>query len=446
MEFLDRVDIKAVGKSVIELLIQTGAFDRFGVPRETLTGNLERAVEHALKKKEDKQLGQSSLFDGTGETEFPDFVFEKFPETSRADKLNIEKKLIGFYFSGHPMDEYKEIWQKAVKVNLGDPENLKTGSCILVGIIKTIKSIITGKGDKMAFATLADYNGEIEVAFFARAWEKCQSHVEADKVAILRGKIEYQEDKDRRSFLADEWVRAQEIDAVIKEEEAQERKWEKFRNTWLYMADLKSGGLGNVKKGSYTIVGFLKSKREKTDKNGNEMAFGTLQDYQGEIDLVFFSKAWAECRDLLAIDEIVALKGSIDPENDRNPRKPGFKVSSIADIAQLTRSASRKAAAGEEPPELPSAKAGDTLKTAPLDANPGGAIHIRLNAGAADNDETLYPLRDYLAGNSGRCPVYIHLQTGAGEKVIRTATGVATEIGPPQALENCAVVAEAWRE
>ncbi|MDR1637171.1 MAG: DNA polymerase III subunit alpha, partial [Treponema sp.] len=320
MDFLDRVDIKAVGKKVVELLIQTGAFDNLaagpgqsrkdGQNRGILLGNLEKAVEYVQNIKDEKKFGQASLFGDTGEKEYPDFLFEPFPETSREEKLRLEKELIGFYFSGHPMDEYREIWQKIVKVDLGNPESFKTGSCILVGIIKSLKTIVTSKGDRMAFATLADYNGEIEVTFFSRAWEKCGDQVEVDKVAILRGKIEYQKDKDHYSFVAEDGINAGEADAAAREEEARERKWDKFRNIWKYTADLKSGGLGKAAKGNYTVVGLLKSLREFKDKKGSDMAFGTLEDYEGEIPLVFFARVWAECRDLLNLDEIVALKGS----------------------------------------------------------------------------------------------------------------------------------------
>jgi DNA polymerase-3 subunit alpha len=447
IDFLDRVDIKAVGKKVIELLVQTGAFDSFGVSRETLAGNLERAVEYAQKKKEDKELGQSSLFEDTEESGFPDFEYEEAPAAGRAERLNLEKQLIGFYFSGHPMDEYREIWQKAVKADLGRPDSLKIGNCILVGIIKSVKTITTGKGNKMTFATLADYNGEIEMTFFARAWEKCQSRVEAGKVAMLRGKIEYQQDRDRRGFIVDDWVSAQEVDAVIKETEEQERKWDALRNTWVYMADLKSGSLARAEKGSYTIVGFLKSFREIKDRNGGDMAFGVLRDFEGDIDLVFFSRVWNECRDLLKLDEIVAFKGSIDPANDRNPEKPGFKVSSIADIAQLSRGAVRKASAGEEPPKTAAKSATEKINAAER-TNAAGNIHIRLNAGAAEQDENLYPLRDFLAQNSGPCPVFIHVGLNNGEKIIRTVTGLASIMEGESlgALKNCAGVAEVWRE
>jgi len=219
LDFLDRVDIKAVGKKAIELLIQTGAFDSFPVSRETLAGNLEKAVEYALKKKEDKMMGQSSLFDDSQDDSASDFKFDVFPAKSREDKLNLEKQLIGFYFSGHPMDDYKEIWQKTVKIDLGQTDTYKTGSCILVGIIKNIKQITTSKNGKMAFASLADYNGEIDVIFFPNAWEKYQNEIVPEKIVILKGKIDYQKDKDKYSFIADSIIDKQNADDEIPAEE-----------------------------------------------------------------------------------------------------------------------------------------------------------------------------------------------------------------------------------
>ncbi|MDR0444108.1 MAG: DNA polymerase III subunit alpha [Treponema sp.] len=437
-DFLDKVEIKTVGKKAIELLIQTGAFDKFGVTRENLIGNQERAAEYAQKKKEDKQLGQTSLFEDAGDADLPDFQYENFPAMSRTDKLNIEKQLIGFYMSGHPMDEYRDIWEKAVKVDLGQ-ERPKTGNCILVGIIKGIKSIVTGKGN-MAFATLADYNGEIDVTFFSSGWEKCQGKIENDKVAILQGKIDYQKDRDKYSFIAENFVSRQDVDAAIKENGELDRKWDAYRNTWAFMADLKSGFLANAKKGSYTVIGFLKTLRETKDRNDNDMAFGTLQDFEGDIDLVFFSRPYGECRNLLRLDEIVALKGSIDPENERNPKKISFKVSGIADIAQLTRAAGKKAAAGEKPPEPVIIK--DEPKNEPVE------IHIRLIGGISDGDEKLLSLRDYLAENSGRCPLFIHVPVTGGEKTIRAVNGINFSIigDIEEQLKSYDCVANVWRK
>jgi DNA polymerase-3 subunit alpha len=439
MDFLDRVDIKAVGKKVIELLVQTGAFDSFGIKRETLAGNLERVVEFALKKKEDRLKGQTSLFEDSDEAEFGEYEFEEFPAKSREERLNLEKQLMGFYFSGHPMDEYREIWRQTVNFNLGQVETYKTGNCVLVGIIKNIKTITTAKGSRMAFAVLADYNGEIEVTFFSGTWERYENEIENDKVVILKGKIDYQKDKDRYTFIADSVVRKNNIDTVIKEVKDIEEKFNVHKNTWLYMADLKSSFINKAKKGSYTIIGYLKSLRLIKDKNDNDMAFGALQDFEGEIDIVFFSKIYGENRHLLKLDEIVALKGSIDPDNERNPGKISFKVSSIADFAQMSRSAARREAAGEKPPQP------DFQEPAAVQHE---EVHIKLDSAAAENEKNLYSLRDFLAENTGSCLTFIHIPVQGGEKTVRAFSGIdiSGNVNIIDELQNNKCVAKVWRK
>jgi len=136
----------------------------------------------------------------------------------------------------------------------------------------------------------------------------------------------------------------------------------------------------------------------------------------------------------LNLDEFTALKGSIDPVTDRNPQKPSLKVNSIADIAALSRSAARKASAGEEP-KVPA-------WTAP--AQPPvtqQAVHVRLDSAAAGRDEGLYPLRNYILGNPGPCPVFIHIAAN-GEKIIRAGAGIS----PEAELNDCAGVVETWKE
>ncbi|MDR0759747.1 MAG: DNA polymerase III subunit alpha [Treponema sp.] len=429
IDFLDRVNIKTVGKSVAGLLIQTGAFDKFGVSRSTLLGNLERAAEYAQGKKDDKQYGQTSLFEDLGEKEYPDFVFEPFPETSRGEKLKSEKELIGFYFSGHPMDDYKDLWRRVVKADLGKIETVTPGACVLLGIIKTIKLITTAKGARMAFTTLSDYNGEIEAVFFSSAWEKCQSKIEAEKVAILKGKIEYQKDKDRYCFVADDWVSPEEAEAAAAQAEAASRKWDKYRNVWQYKADLKLSNPASAAKGTYTIAGFLTALREFTDKKGNAMAFGTLKDFEGEIDLVFFASVWKECKDLLTVDEFIVLKGNIDPAGDKNPDKPGFKVSSVPDLTRLMRAAAKENAADSAADQKSACQ----------------EVHIRLEETASRQEADLYPLRDRLAENPGACLVFIHVPVPGGEAVIRAAARLSAGDAHFEALASCAGVSGVWR-
>jgi DNA polymerase-3 subunit alpha len=207
-DFLSRVDIKTVGKKVIELLIKTGAFDGFGMTRATLLENLERAVDWAQNIKDDKKFGQTSLFEDTGETVYPDFVFnEAAEELDRPEQLRIEKELIGFYFSGHPMDAYKTAWQRLVTINLAHPEPSMAGrDAILVGIIKSQRPHQDKRGKWMGYATLADYNGEIDMVFFSNVWEKLRDAIVVDRVVALRGKLKIDPGRDRPSFIVDSLV------------------------------------------------------------------------------------------------------------------------------------------------------------------------------------------------------------------------------------------------
>jgi DNA polymerase-3 subunit alpha len=272
--------------------------------------------------------------------------------------------------------------------------------------------------------------------FFSRVWEMCQGRIQEDQIAIVRGRIDFQKDRDKYSFIVESIIDNREVETAIAEDEALQRKREKFRNTWVYMADLKSSGLAQAERGSYTVVGQLSALRETQDKNNNDMAFGTLHDFEGDIDLVFFSKPWNECREFVKLDEFVALKGSLDPANERNPQKPSLKVSGIADIAALSRSAARKAAAGEEP-KIPAAAPARTESA----AIPPHSVHIRLNTATTGSDAGIYPLRDYILENPGPCPVFIHISDG-GEKIIRANAGISIEAE----LTGCAGVVETWKE
>jgi DNA polymerase-3 subunit alpha len=197
MDFLDRVTLQTnqarehiVSRKVIELLIKTGAFDRFGMNRPTLLVNMEAAIEYAQNKKDETKFGQVSLFEDTGEQVFPDFKFTGMPEMDRMEQLNLERELIGFYFSGHPLDEYRELWRQKVTVNLGDPDSIQNGEYILVGIVKTIKPYTDKSGRSMAFGTLEDYNGTVDIVFFNKLWEDAEAVIKPETRAALKGKID----------------------------------------------------------------------------------------------------------------------------------------------------------------------------------------------------------------------------------------------------------------
>jgi DNA polymerase-3 subunit alpha len=325
IDFLDRVNIKTVGKKSVELLIQTGAFDCFKMSRAVLAENMERAIEFAQSKKEEKQFGQAGLFEETPEQDYQRFDFKEAVEWDRMKKLNTEKELMGFYFSGHPMDDYKAAWDKNATLNLARITKGIDGAQTLIGIVKAVKPLVTKKGAQMAFATLSDYNGEIELTFFPEVWEKEREKIALEQIIGVRGKVDRRENRDRPSFLVDTLLDVQKL-----QEDAAKRDTEK-------------------------------------------------------------------------------------------PSPPPVSVPAAAD----------KPVSPPPPPEK--AVAEKVFQE----------VHIRLTERAAEQDETLYPLRDLLMKTFGSCTVFIHVPITGGETVIKTdrlrASGTAID-----ALTHCEGVAAAW--
>ncbi|MDR2807669.1 MAG: DNA polymerase III subunit alpha [Spirochaetaceae bacterium] len=204
IDFLQRVNIKTVGKKVIEILILTGAFDCFGMTRAALKANMEQAVEFAQSQKDDRECGQSSLFDELEEKGSALFRYKDLPEFERSEKLQQEKEYLGFYFSGHPMDAYRASWEQYATLNLSKLDEAASGPYTVIGIVKEIKAIVTKKGDPMAYITLDDYHGILELTCFPKTWVKMREKFVVDTVVAVRGSMDRNQKRDRPGFLVDE--------------------------------------------------------------------------------------------------------------------------------------------------------------------------------------------------------------------------------------------------
>ncbi|MCQ2594521.1 MAG: DNA polymerase III subunit alpha [Treponemataceae bacterium] len=214
MNFLDRCDLHAINRKAIEVMIKTGCFDNFGsentISRSTLIANMERAVEYAENKKQQKLYGQVSLFEEAGEKEFDDFKFDLLPEWTLQEKLASEKELIGFYLSGHPLDEYRDIIEKAETFNVATPDRAqKDKSYTIVGMLKGLRPFVTKKEKTMAFGQFEDINGEIDLTFFPKTWEKVAGRVQIDRVYGFTGKVDTS--RDTPSFLIDDVIAPEEL-------------------------------------------------------------------------------------------------------------------------------------------------------------------------------------------------------------------------------------------
>ena len=191
IDFLDKVDLRAVNRKVIETLIQCGAFDCLGQSRATLMENLENALEFIQKKKEREQFGQTSLFEGAQQEEMERFDFEEYDEWPTQERLQQEKALLGFYVSGHPLDTYRETWKRAVNIDLGRPDHfVPNAKYSILGIITSVRSIFTKKGRPMAFLQIEDYNGVIELVVFSDQWEQHREEIEVDSILACSGRVD----------------------------------------------------------------------------------------------------------------------------------------------------------------------------------------------------------------------------------------------------------------
>jgi DNA polymerase-3 subunit alpha len=190
-DFFDRIDSHEVNRKVAEALIITGAFDRLGETRATLMKSLERVMEASAKAREAKRYGQVSLFEGVADAPAAAVDLERVAEFPASELLEAERLNLGFFFSGHPLDKWKDLIEHTVTVDLSQKDTFANErSCVIVGILSDPREIRTRNGRTMAFAQLEDYNGAIECIFFSDVYEAKRPLIVNDAIVGVLGKID----------------------------------------------------------------------------------------------------------------------------------------------------------------------------------------------------------------------------------------------------------------
>ncbi len=202
-DFLERVDLKTANRKVLETLIQTGVFDSFGETRATLAANLDRLLDDANRKKQNREIGQASLFDADQLEALAPLQLERVGEWPPAERLRLEKQNLGFFFSGHPLDRYRQIIASRTSLDLANPAQAAPDrQYTVIGSLREVKEILTRSGRRMAFATLEDLAGAIEVVVFPEVFDRCRPLLVVDGVVAVRGKVD--RDRGDPKLLADE--------------------------------------------------------------------------------------------------------------------------------------------------------------------------------------------------------------------------------------------------
>lgn len=194
-EFCERVDLSRVNRRVVESLIKCGAFDSLHPVRNRAMAALDDALEMAQTIQKDRLSGQMSMF-GTfaGQRRHAHTALPEIPEWSQRQKLAMEKEALGFYLSGHPLDAYdKELTTLPVVETGGLAEVAEGTQVTLCGMNASLKEITTKRGERMAFLTLEDREGSVEVVIFADVFQSSQPLLERDEPLLLVGLIQQEE-------------------------------------------------------------------------------------------------------------------------------------------------------------------------------------------------------------------------------------------------------------
>ncbi len=189
-DFAKRVDSTKFNKKSWEAAIKTGAFDRFGT-RSDLLFNLEAIQAYGAKCQKDVGAGQLDLFGMMGEAgQIPEVEIKKSPtEFSEKEQLLWERDLMGLYLSAHPLDKYDTYFSEQTHdYSLISAEN-NDRIITIGGIITNVRTILTKKGDKMAFVKMENKSAETEFIVFPSVFAEHGAKLVVDNVVRVQGKV-----------------------------------------------------------------------------------------------------------------------------------------------------------------------------------------------------------------------------------------------------------------
>jgi DNA polymerase-3 subunit alpha len=207
-DFCARVDLRLVNRRVVESLIKAGAFDSLGGTRAGWIEGLDQAMEAGQRSQRDREEGQGSLFEGVGTpmtpaASAPLAAVAQVPEWPREELLAAEKEVLGFYLSGHPLDEYRELAARLKAVSASELAARPAASrVLLLGLVGALTENATKSGNRMAFATLELVDGSVPLTVFPEPYRACSVALRHRGPVLVRGRID---DSDKgRVVLAEE--------------------------------------------------------------------------------------------------------------------------------------------------------------------------------------------------------------------------------------------------
>jgi len=207
VDFCSRVDPRKVNRRVIESLIKAGAFDSLKLKRSQLTAIIDQALDQAQAAQRDRESGQLSLFsmmsnktaEKSSTLHLPDI-----PEWNKKDLLAAEKETVGFYITGHPLDDSINEIRQLTTSSIIDLNDIGDGAPVRIGgLVRSFKGLKSKKGDAMAFIELEDTDSSIEVIVFPTVYAQA-SHLLTDAEPLIIQGVLQKGENDSAKILANE--------------------------------------------------------------------------------------------------------------------------------------------------------------------------------------------------------------------------------------------------
>jgi DNA polymerase-3 subunit alpha len=192
-DFCEYVDTRACNRAVAEALIKAGAFDSTGSRRAQSSAVLDAALAAGSRLARDRAQGQMTLLDtGAGDDSAPAVPLPDVPEWPEQKLLELEKSVLGFYLSSHPLTPHAELMRRLAPATMASLAKAEDGAETMVGgLLSQVKITTTKKdGRKMARMVIEDLEGAMEAVVFPRTYERYSAEVRADNIVFARGRVE----------------------------------------------------------------------------------------------------------------------------------------------------------------------------------------------------------------------------------------------------------------
>ncbi|SFX59758.1 DNA polymerase-3 subunit alpha [Thermoactinomyces sp. DSM 45891] len=191
-DFCRRIDLRICNRRVLESLILCGATESLPGHRASQKEMLEEVLEKTSMAQKWGLEDQIDLFKDSEDLFFEEPLTRNYEEEitpySSRERIQLEKEYLGLFLSGHPLDEYQSRYQGQITHRIHQLEEITDGaSIVLAGIVIHIKSILTKKGDPMAFVELEDQSGTIEVVVFPNTYRRARSFLQEEQPLLIKG-------------------------------------------------------------------------------------------------------------------------------------------------------------------------------------------------------------------------------------------------------------------